>query len=94
MSLLVDNPITRFFNGLLGKTRLAALATDELFDFVFPKGNTDRLHKLLYLAGISYLTYRAGKSLYNLYRNWGWVLRHASYARAFNHDEFKNRYQG
>jgi hypothetical protein len=94
MSLFADNPIVRFLDALLGKVKLAALLTEDLFNFVFPPENSDRLQKLLYLLGINYLAYRAGKSLYSIYRNCGWVLKHASYARKFNGEEFRMRYGG
>jgi len=93
MSVLVDNPLTRLLSAVLNKLGLRRVIAEDIFELFFDKNNdTDRLQKLLYLLGISYLTFKAGNSLYNLYNNWTWVLRHPGYARNFNGHEFRDRY--
>lgn len=91
MSLLTDNPITRFFGGTLDKLRLLSLLTDDFFEYFFPPETTSRVQKLLYLIGIYYITVKTAKFIYSL-RHWKWVLHHYQYARNFNPNEFAERY--
>lgn len=91
-TLLVDyNPVARLSNYLFNASPFLQGIANHIKDLVFNKDD-ETLQKILFLAGVTAMTYKTWKVLYEAWGSWGWIFPHMAHQSKLNAAALKQRY--